>query len=235
MERKYIDYDSKASKLKFEYLDEAMGEAVEQKNAESVLKEYLYGTWYWEDNDQKLVIDQTSLGGKEYRVHALRTDHNEAVAVLISYADDPEKRYQLNMNPAGSDPYYLMVSLRPIQGGVERIAYQYSSAELAAMFQEYEEEYGGEEEPSVPDGMVAYFRFMYDVGQYVTKDGQYVLTSSWSWSEDGDFPPQKTLFSILLPKTIDAVDCPYTSCSERVLNMDLGEAMFSSYDNLLDF
>lgn len=238
MERKYIDYDSNAADLKFEYLDESLGKAVSQKDAEAVLEDYLYGTWYWEGSDQKLVIDQETLDGKEYRVHAIRTDNTEAVAVSISYADAPEKRYQLNRNPAGSEPYFLMVSLKPDGGGEKWVAYQYSSAELEALYEEYEDDYGddyGGSTSSVPDGTVAYFRFMYDVGQYVVENGQYVLKNKWTWSENNNCPPEQALFSICLPQTIPVFGCPYTSCSADVLDMDLSGAMFSSYDNLLNF
>lgn len=97
----------------------------------------------------------------------------------------------------------------------------------------YNEDY--ETASAVPDGTVAYFRFMYDVGKYEAANGQYILKSKWTWSENTEGLPQTAMFSVVLPQTISASNCPYTPCSEKVLDMSLGDAMFSSYDNLLQF
>lgn len=237
MERKYSDYDESGSGVNFQFLD-VPGAALKKEEAELRMAEYLYSPWFWEDSDTPLTIDEETIDGREYRVHAVKEYAGEALAARISYPDAPGAYYQIAAYPYSSDPYIRMVSIQSVgDDATERIALEYTQAELEELYARYEEEYGGpvEAEPSVPDGMVAYFRFMYDVGRYVTEDGQYVLKNKWTWSENTYVSPQEAMFSVFLPTRIDAVDCPYTPCSEDVLGMSLGDAMFSSYDNLLDF
>lgn len=245
MERKYSDFDPGATQLEPIFLDVSYT-AVSKDSVEHELMERLYGTYYWEDDDTQLVIDELTLDGREYCVHAMqRYSEYDGSSVLFTYADEPGQYYRLNKYMFGSDPGYYIVEVSPIDDASdfgERVANEYSRSELEALFEEYEALYGEEDfyddtetGSAVADGTVAYFRFMYDVGRYVAQNGQYVLDGKWTWSENQNTPPQPAIFSICLPQTISANGCPYTPCSSDVLDMTLGDAMFSSYDNLLNF
>lgn len=139
---KYDDYDPRASQLDYALLDDP-GMPLDKDKAESALKDYLYRTWYWEDNDAPLVINKSTLDGREYCVHAVREYvSNNALAMLFSYSDAPEELYQLVQSPFGTDPYIQGISVRAVNDvrDQERTALEYSHAELDAFYAEYEEE-----------------------------------------------------------------------------------------------
>lgn len=109
---------------------------------------------------------------------------------------------------------------------------------------------GYSEDPSqlVPDNSIAYFRFQSEVGKYVVKNGEYVRTEIWSWTNntvkqysstgapmdttsDPNLPPVQQNMSLFLPYSFAAVNCPYTACSPDILQMPLNQAMFSTTGN----
>ncbi len=260
MERKYSDFDPSGAELEFEILDEP-GIPQDKGNAESVLVEYLYGTWYWEGTDTPFTIDEETIDGRAYYIHAVKECPDaEAVAALLTYADEPEMGYQLETYAYSTDPYIRKVEINSIGDGPVgyiSVGLEYSESELDQIYAEYEEEYGSyeeeyggyeEQEPTVPDGTVAYFRFMTEVGEYEVENGEYVLQQAWTWTNNevvkwdntgrptvrtsnNRLPPVEVSVSWFLPKSFSASDCPYESCPASTVSSSYSEVMFSTRDN----
>lgn len=248
MERKYSDFDPEAAQLYPMYQDDSCI-TVGEDSVEYELTECLYGTYYWEDDDTPLVIEELTFDGREYRVHAMREYIGyDALSVLFSYADEPEQLYQLNKCVGGSDPYFYSVEVYPLDDGSstgERIANEYSWAELEAMYEAAEPE---PDVSTVPDGTVAYFRFQTEIGKYKVRNGQYVLQQAWTWinneitqwdntgrpvrrKTNNSLPPVETNVYYFLPDSFSADNCPYKSCPSSTIDDGYSTAMFSTQDN----
>lgn len=263
MEQKYSDFDPQGTQLQFAFLDDP-GVALGREDAERALTQHLYGTWYWEDTDTPFTITEETIDDRTYYVHAVKEVAPEALAALITYADDPEMLYQLETYPYGTDPLILMVKIESLNEGPDGylyVGYEYSQTELDQIYAEWEEttvdyedyenygDYGdSEQENTVPDGTVAYFRFATEIGKYQVENGQYVLKKGWTWTNNevikwdnngrptvrdsnNSLPPVEDVFFVCLPKSFSASDCPYEPCPAETVNDSYSNAMIFTHSN----
>lgn len=254
MERKYAHYDPEGAQLG--PCGDDPGVLIDRDSVEYELAECLYGTWYWDDDDTMLVIGEETLDGREYCIHGLKEYFDaDALSMLFSYADEPDELYRLDSFSNGYSPSVRAVEIYPVNDGSssgERMANEYSWAEMEELYEKYSESSGGGgqsgSDSSVPDGTVAYFRFLTEIGKYKVENGQYVLQQAWSWvnnevvdwdstgrptrrTTNNSLPPVETNIYYCLPDSFSATDCPYESCPSSTIDEGYRTAMFSTQDN----
>lgn len=164
MERKYSDFDPQATQLEFNFLG-IEGVALNRETAEDKLAEYLYRTWYWEGTDTPFTIDETTIDGRTYYVHAVKEVPYEGIAARITYADDPEMDYRLTTYPCSTDPYIRMVMIESLNEGPDGylyVGYEYSQSEQEQLYAEAEEA-NAEPEPTPPPANEYFYTNWYTV------------------------------------------------------------------------
>ncbi len=166
MERKYSDFDPQATQLEFALLD-SEGTPLDREGAEQALAEHAYGTWYWEDTDIPFIIDETTIDGRTYYVHAVKVVPNEGVGALITYADEPEMEYRL-ITYAGTSPIIHAVEISSTNDGPDgytSVWYEYSQTELDRIYAEESGEYVdyAEPEPTPPPADEYFYTSWYTV------------------------------------------------------------------------